>query len=150
MKSPQENDSGRRVRLWTPQKTLLEFLRYCSVCGFAFVIDFGTLIFFREVIFDQTAWGVYIAVVLGFTAGHLSNYLFSLLFVFRETEERQKGWTWKAFGLFTIVGATGAGITEIGMWIGYGCLHCNYILVKIVMAGIVVLWNFIGRKLIVS
>ena len=132
------------------RKTFAELFRYCFVCGFAFVADFGTLIFCREVFFAGASWGVYVSVILGFTIGHITNYILSLLFVFCEDEERRKGWTWQAFLLFTVVGAMGAGITELGMWIGYGLMHFNYILVKIVMAGIVVLWNFVGRKLILS
>jgi len=126
-----------------------EFFRYVFVCGFAFVADFGTLILCRELFLKDYAWGVYAAVLLGFTAGHISNYLLSLWFVFKDPEERRKGWTWKAFALFTVVGGMGAGITEFGMWIGYGLMHFNYIVVKLVMAAIVVVWNFIGRKLIV-
>lgn len=150
MKTLSEYDVMMKAGQWTPRKTLLEFFRYCFACGFAFMVDFGTLIFLREVVFDQTPCGVYVAVVLGFAAGHVTNYLLSLIFVFQEVEERHKGWTWRAFWLFTVVGAMGAGITELGMWIGYGIFHFNYILVKLVMAGIVVLWNFIGRKLVVS
>ena len=138
------------IKYLLKRESLAELFRYCLVCGFAFLADFGTLILCREVFFDQVAWGVYAAVILGFTVGHVSNYILSLIFVFRKEEERRNGWTWKAFVLFTVVGAMGAGITELGMWIGYGCLGFNYILVKSVMAGIVVLWNFIGRKLIVS
>ena len=127
-----------------------EFVRYVLACGFAFAVDFGTLILFRERVFPRTAAGVYAAVLLGFAAGHVTNYLFSLWFVFRRPDERRRGWTWSAFALFTAVGATGAGLTELGMWIGYGMWHFNYVAVKLVMAGVVVVWNFIGRKLVLS
>jgi hypothetical protein len=36
------------------------------------------------------------------------------------------------------------------MWIGYGYFNFNYVAVKVFMAGIVVLWNFLGRKIVVT
>lgn len=140
-RGPQSGDVLRR--------TFWEFFRYLFAGGFAFVVDFATLIGCRELLFRDQAWGVYLSVLLAFAAGHVTNYLLSLWFVFRDPEERRKGWTWKAFWLFAAVGASGAGITEFGMWIGYGILGGNYVLVKVVMAAVVFVWNFIGRKLIV-
>ena len=131
------------------KRTFWEFFRYLFAGGFAFVVDFATLIGCRELLFKDLVWGVYLSVLLAFVAGHVTNYLLSLWFVFRDPEERRKGWTWKAFWLFAVVGASGAGITEFGMWIGYGILGGNYLLVKVVMAAVVFVWNFIGRKLIV-
>lgn len=131
------------------KKTFGEFIRYLFAGGFAFVVDFGVLIACRELLFKEVAWGVYVSVLLAFAAGHVTNYLLSLWFVFRDHEERRKGWTWKAFSLFALVGISGVLITEAGIWILYGMLKTNYILAKAIMAAIVFTWNFIGRKLVV-
>lgn len=131
------------------KKTFWEFFRYLFAGGFAFVVDFGVLIGCREMFLKDVTWGVYASVLLAFAVGHVTNYLLSLWFVFRDPEERRKGWTWSAFGMFALVGASGVLITEFGMWIGYGLLHANYILTKVVMAAIVFTWNFVGRKLVV-
>ena len=133
-----------------PNKTLLQFVRYIFAGGFAFVVDFGTLIACRELLFRDFAWGVYAAVVLAFMAGHVTNYVLSLWFVFTDPEERRKGLTMRAFWLFALCALGGMGVTELGMWIGYGILHLHYVLVKVVMAAIVFALNFIGRKIIVS
>ena len=133
-----------------PSKTLLQFVRYIFAGGFAFVVDFGTLIACRELLFRDFAWGVYAAVVLAFIAGHVTNYVLSLWFVFTDPEERRKGLTMRAFWLFALCALGGMGVTELGMWIGYGILHLHYVLVKVVMAAIVFALNFIGRKIIVS
>jgi putative flippase GtrA len=113
-------------------------------------MDFVTLVCCREMFLKQYRFGVYLSVMLGFIIGHVSNYLLSLWFVFRDESEREKGWTRRAFTLFLVVGIIGAGITEFGMWIGYGCFNFNYVAVKVFMAGIVVLWNFLGRKIVVT
>ena len=133
-----------------PNKTLLQFVRYIFAGGFAFVVDFGTLIACRELLFRDFAWGVYAAVVFAFMAGHVTNYVLSLWFVFTDPEERRKGLTMRAFWLFALCALGGMGVTELGMWIGYGILHLHYVLVKVVMAAIVFALNFIGRKIIVS
>lgn len=132
------------------KRTFWEFFRYLFAGGFAFVVDFGTLIACRELLFKEAVWGVYLSVVLAFMAGHVTNYLLSMWLVFRDPVERRRGLTGSAFCLFALVGVIGVGITELGMWIGYGMLGLNYILVKIIMSAIVLVWNFAGRKLIVS
>jgi len=132
------------------KKTFWEFFRYLFVGGAAFVADFGSLIIFREFVFPELRYGVYLSVLLAFFVGHITNYLGSLWFVFLDPEERKNGWTWRAFWLFTLVGASGAGMTELGMWVGYGLLHVNYIVTKVIVAAVVFTWNFVGRKLIVN
>ena len=131
------------------KRTLGEFVRYLFAGGGAFVVDFGTLIACRELLFKELARGVYLSVILAFMAGHVANYLLSMWFVFRDPEENRRGKTWRAFWLFALVAAFGMGVTELGMWIGYGILGVNYILVKAAMAAVVFILNFIGRKVIV-
>lgn len=131
------------------KRAFWEFFRYLFAGGLAFVVDFGTLIACRELLFKELASGVYLSVILAFLAGHVTNYWLSMWFVFRDPEENRRGKTWRAFWLFALVAAFGMGVTEFGMWIGYGILGVNYILVKVVMAAVVFVLNFIGRKIIV-
>ena len=133
-----------------PKTTFLQFIRYIFAGGVAFVVDFGTLIACRELLFRDFLWGVYVAVILAFLAGHVTNYVLSMWFVFTDPEERRKGLTQRTFWLFALCALGGMGVTELGMWIGYGILHLHYVLVKVVMAAIVFALNFIGRKIIVS
>jgi len=137
------------MNLLCNKRVLLQFIRYFFVGGFAFVVDFGVLIGCRELLFKEFSWGVYVSVLLAFFAGHTTNYVLSMMFVFTDPDERRKGLTLAAFGMFAIVGFVGVGITEFGMWIGYGLLHINYVLTKAIMAAIVFSWNFLGRKLVV-
>lgn len=132
------------------KRTFWEFFRYLFAGGFAFVVDFGILIACRELLLKDLAAGVYLAVILAFLAGHVTNYLLSMRFVFRDPEENRRGRTWCAFWLFALVALFGVGVTELGMWVGYGLLNLNYILVKFVMAALVFVLNFAGRKIIVT
>ena len=127
----------------------LEFLRYALVGGLAFLADFGVLVGTQELFLHRWPWGVYAATVCGFIVGLAINYVLSLLFVFTQARERGKGRSFGAFVVFGIIGLAGLGLTELGMWVGIGCLHGNYRVVKILVTGVVLTWNYLGRKLII-
>ena len=132
-----------------PMTLVCEFLRYAVVGGIAFLADFGTLVGFQELVFRRWAWGVYAATVCGFVIGLAVNYFLSLLFVFTQAKDRGKGRSFGAFVVFGTIGLVGLGLTEVGMWIGIEGLGWNYMLVKIIVTGAVLVWNYLGRKLII-
>lgn len=126
-----------------------EFMRYVVVGGIAFLADFGTLVLVREM-FLRDAWhGVYVATVFGFVVGLVVNYYLSLLFVFTQARDRGKGRSWGAFLVFGVIGLLGLGWTELGMWLGVEVLSCHYMIVKVFVTGAVLLWNYLGRKLLI-
>ena len=130
-------------------KLLLEFMRYCVVGGLAFVADFATLVLAQELLLKQFAWGVYVATVCGFVVGLAVNYAFSLWFVFTDKQDRGKGRSVGAFLVFGIIGLMGLGWTELGMWLGIELLDWNYMIVKVLVTGAVLVWNYLGRKLLI-
>lgn len=127
----------------------LEFVRYAVVGGVAFLVDFGTLVLAQEAFFKNFASGVYISTVLGFIAGLAVNYVLSLLFVFTQEKDRGKGRNLGAFLVFGAIGALGLLWTELGMWAGVELLGWNYMLVKIFVTGAVLVWNYLGRKVLI-
>ena len=130
-------------------RLLSEFLRYAIVGGIAFVADFGTLVASQEIYLKSFSSGVYIATVLGFVVGLAVNYALSLWFVFTSESDQGKGRSFGAFIVFGVVGLLGLGWTELGMWLGIECLHWNYMLVKVFVTGAVLVWNYLGRKVLV-
>ena len=128
---------------------VFEFLRYAVVGGIAFLVDFGTLVACEELVFKRLSFGVYLATVCGFVAGLLMNYFLSLRYVFVQEKDRGKGRSFGAFVVFGVIGLVGLGLTELGMWFGIECLVWNYMIVKILVTGCVLMWNYLGRKLIV-
>ena len=134
--------------------TVWEFLRYCVVGGIAFVVDTGVLVFFREIVFNKNESPVVMAksVAAGFIAGLIVNYILSMLVVFRTPGQQKKGKTVKAFVIFTVVGLVGLGLTELLMYIGVkivGSAGLWYILVKCFVTAVVMVWNYVGRKIFV-
>ena len=126
-----------------------EFLRYAIVGAVAFLADFGVLVFTQEYFFKDFGRGVYIATVLGFVVGLAVNYFLSLWFVFTQKKDRGKGRSFGAFLVFGIIGLFGLGWTELGMWIGVGILEWNYMIVKEPVTVAVLIWNYLGRKLLI-
>ena len=126
-----------------------EFLRYIVVGGIAFMADFVTLVGSQELFFHRYAGGVYWATVMGFVVGLAVNYFLSLPFVFTSAKDKGKGRSVGAFIIFGVVGLLGLGWTELGMWVGISCLKLNYMFVKILVTGVVLMWNYLGRKILV-
>lgn len=127
-----------------------EFLRYVVVGGISFLADFGTLTVFEEFVFTQkTDWQIFVSTAAGFIVGLVVNYILSLLFVFRSSDNKSSGKSVGGFLIFALVGIIGLGITEGLMHLGVNILHFHYMLTKIVTAGIVLVWNYLGRKILI-
>ena len=122
------------------RKNLMEFLRYVLVGGISAVVDMAV------------NYCMLISVTAGFIVGIIVNYILSNLFVFISAEQKEKGRNVKAFLLYVLVGVIGYGLTvgltlvgtkligEDGIW---------YLIMTCVVKGIVLIWNYLGRKVLV-
>jgi putative flippase GtrA len=120
------------------------------VGGASFLIDAAALALFREVLLPELGgYRLYAATAIGFTAGLVFNYFLSLSFVFRAAKNNKTGRTAAAFALFALIGAVGLGLTELGMYAGTALLGLHYLLVKILVTGIVLVWNYLARKVFI-
>lgn len=126
-----------------------EFMRYVVVGGIAFIADFGTLVATQELFLNRLSSGVYIATVFGFVIGLAVNYALSLCFVFTQKKDRNKGRSVGAFLVFGVIGLFGLLWTELGMWLGIEVVGWNYMIVKVFVTGAVLLWNYLGRKILI-
>lgn len=139
----------------TKKENLMEFLRYAVVGGIAAVVDMAVnyVMLYYILQADKSDKGaVAISVALGFILGLAVNFLLSNLFVFRRAEQREKGKTVGAFLLYVFVGLIGFGLTELLTILGtrfIGEAGFWYLLLSCVVKGIVLVWNYIGRKWLV-
>jgi len=133
------------------RQLIYEFLRYILVGGIAFLVDFGVLYLSKTLFFSYMGnTGILLAAALGFTAGLIFNYIFSLLFVFKQIDENAKRRKIRSFVLFAVIGIIGLLITELCMYAGIYIFGQKwYLIVKIFTAGIVLLWNYAGRKVLI-
>ena len=121
-------------------KLFKQLFKFGIVGTIAFIIDYSVMVFSKEVLNLY----ILIAVALGFLISVIFNYWASVTFVFNVKQKRSKT---KEFIVFVILSAIGLGLTEVSMWLGVEVLNFNYMIVKLVVAVIVTLFNFITRKL---
>ena len=127
-----------------------EFMRYLLVGGTAFLVDYGIFFLTKTFFFDVYGnIGVYIATALGFTAGLIYNYILSVAFVFESAKEQHKGRTVGAFALFVVIGVIGLLLSEGGMYLFYGLASVHFMIAKVLVAGVVLIWNYTARKLLI-
>jgi putative flippase GtrA len=127
---------------------LNEFFRYVFVGGIAFVVDFGTLFICVEYIIPN--WnnlGLYLSTTIAFIAGFSVNYLLSILIVFTGEQYNAKSKPVFNVLMFAVIAFIGLILTEIGMFLGVEIFHIKYLLVKIIISGVVLVWNYGARRL---
>ena len=137
------------------KETLFEFLRYAVVGGVAALVDMGVnyaMLYFILGATKDDKWQVAVAVTAGFVIGLIVNFVLSNVFVFRTEEQQKEGKTVKAFVIYAVVGVIGyfltVGLTLLGtMFIGESGIW--YLLLTCAVKGIVLIWNYIGRKILV-
>ena len=141
---------------------LMEIVRFIIVGGLATVIDFAISgIFwyftnkeiypkFYNILFGATGtpstWSTVVGTALGFGISLIVNYLLSLLFVF---EEKGEGKTFKGATLFLIFSLIGLGIHMLGMYLLFDLAGLNEWLIKIVLTIVVLVFNYVTRKLFI-
>ena len=121
-------------------KLFNQILKFGVVGGIAFVIDYVTLIICKEIININ----VLLSAAIAFTVSVIFNYILSIKWVFQVNKEKDSR---KNFIIFIIFSIIGLGLTELIMWFGTDVIKINYLIVKIIATGIVMIFNFITRKI---
>lgn len=121
-------------------KLFNQILKFGVVGGIAFVIDYVTLIVCKELF----GLSVLLSAAIAFTVSVIFNYILSIKWVFDVDKDKSAK---KNFVLFIVFSVIGLGLTELIMWFGTDIVKINYLIVKIVATAIVMVFNFITRKL---
>ena len=126
-----------------------ELLRYGIVGGISFLADFLLLYILRETVCSGSMTGLYLAAIGGFLGGILVNTCLSVRFVFRAPSvvQRRRGRNMRDLMIIVCIGVIGLLLTELGMFIGVELFWLNYLFVKVIVAGVVMLWNYWARKI---
>ncbi|MDD4699644.1 MAG: GtrA family protein [Oscillospiraceae bacterium] len=132
-------------------ETIKEFIRYLFVGGSAFLVDTLVLYITKTYMFnDLGKLGILIATASGFLIGLIYNYFLSIIFVFKKATDNIKGKQIKTFIVFATIGIIGLVLTELGMYFGITIFDSKYyIVVKVFVAVVVLLWNYIARKVLI-
>lgn len=81
---------------------------------------------------------------IAFSVSVVFNYILSIKWVFDVNQEKSKSKNFILFIVFSIIGLI---LTEVIMHVGVKVLDFNYLIVKIVATAIVMVFNFITRKI---
>lgn len=145
--SPAPVKQSRKALFW-------EIFRFAIVGGVCFLIDVGVLAFFKEIVFHHTDSNilVLISTTISFLVSVTVNYILSVIFVFSRADQRNKGKSRRAMLVFLIGAAVGWLLTEGIMALGlaiFGAGGYWYLIVKIFATCVVMVWNYISRKVFI-
>lgn len=120
-------------------KLFMQILKFGIVGGIAFLIDYAILIFCKEIL----GLNVLVSAAFGFGISVIFNYIASVKWIFQVNNNDTR----KKFILFIIFSIIGLLLTELIMYAGTDFLKINYLIVKIIATFIVMIFNFITRKI---
>ncbi len=122
------------------KKLLWQIVKFGGVGALCFLIDYGLLCLLT----DYGGLHSVAASAVSFSVSVVVNYLLSACFVF---DTRQSTHKVRSFVLFIVCSVIGLGLTVGIMKLGVDVWGLNYKLVKIAATGIVMVYNFVSRKL---
>ena len=122
------------------KKLFAQIMKFGVVGVIAFIIDYGLLALLTEV------FGVnyLVSATISFTASVIFNYLASMRYVFTHKEGMSRR---REFVIFVALSAAGLVINNLCMWAGVELLGVHYLITKIGATFIVMVWNFVTRKI---
>lgn len=123
------------------KKLFLQIVKFGFVGAIAFVIDYGLMVLLTEV------FNIYslISAAISFTVSVIFNYIASVKWVFDvDNEKNSKS---KQLIVFIILSVIGLIINELIMWVMDVKFSIHYMISKLVATFVVMVWNFITRKL---
>lgn len=84
---------------------------------------------------------------ISFVVSVAVNYLLSMRYVFHGREDRRRLWE---VVLFVVLSVLGLGLNQLTMWIAVELFHIYYGLAKVAATALVMIYNFISRKLVLE
>ncbi|WP_296010294.1 GtrA family protein [uncultured Adlercreutzia sp.] len=121
-------------------KLVQQFMKFGVVGIIAFAIDYGLMVLLTE------AFGInyLISATVSFIVSVVFNYLASMRYVFTHKEGLSRR---REFVIFVVLSTVGLGLNDALMWLGTSLLGISYLIVKIGATAIVMVYNFVTRKI---
>lgn len=120
-----------------------QIIRFGMVGFLCFFIDYGCLLVLTEFV----GIDYLISSGISFTVSVIVNYLLSMRFVFKAKKDNNKI---KELIIFVFMSIIGLGINQLVMWCSVEKLGVMYQISKISATAVVMVYNFISRKLILE
>lgn len=120
-----------------------QILKFGVVGIIATGIDYILLIFLKEICDIDYL----LASGISYSVSTVVNYILTMRYVFEGKDNVSKI---KEFLLFFVMSVVGLGVNQVVMWISTDILKIYYILSKILSTAIVMIYNFISRKVVLE
>ncbi len=154
----------------TKKQLFWEIFRFLLVGGTATLVDYFLFWILDGVLFpllgDGSTWrtlSLVLATAVGFCVGLGVNWVLSVKFVFLQTKDKVEVSSKKSFTLFAVIGVVGLAITELGILLLVAVLPTFSLfgvtailgtswkkwLARVIMTCLVLIWNYVGRKILV-
>jgi putative flippase GtrA len=122
------------------KKLIAQLMKFVVVGGLSFVLDF--IIYYVLTNFFSVYY--LIAGFFSFSLSLIFNYLMSMKFVFKSKDDLKKT---HEFAIFVILSVMGLGLNLLSLYILVDVFKMNDLIAKVFVAGIVMIFNFVTRKI---
>lgn len=119
--------------------TRIQILKFLLVGGSAFILDTGILKFTHETL----NFPLYLSTALGTIIGMIYTYILSTIWVFKESDKKP------SLILFFTLSLVGLLINIIIVSLSRFTPSISYLFYKVLATGVVMVWNFLMRKLVI-
>ena len=167
----QQTDEKQTKIKQTKEELFWEIFRFLLVGGTATICDYIVFWLLDGVLLPliplSNSWwtlaALWLATACGFVTGMLVNWVLSVKFVFRAVRNQEEAKSTKSFWIFVIISVIGLVLTLVGVWLiskflpefvlfgktdFLGTTWSKWV-AKIIMTCIVLVWNYIGRKIFI-
>ncbi len=125
-------------------KKLMEQIVKFGFVGFlCFFIDYGLMVLLKE----RLGIHYLISSTISFAVSVIVNYILSITFVFETDKSKNKV---GEFVIFVCLSVIGLGINALCMWVAVEFIHIHYMLSKIGATAVVMVYNFVTRKIFIE
>lgn len=124
------------------KKLINQIFKFGIVGVIAFLIDYALYNLLTS-IFEIN---YLISNIIAFSVSVIANYILSIIWVFEVNHKQTK----KDFIIFVVLSTIGLGINELIMYLMVGKLGLNDKIIKLFATAVVMVYNFITRKIFIE
>ncbi len=125
------------------RKLINQIFKFGIVGFICFGVDYAIMIALTEL----AGIDYLISSGISFSISVIVNYILSITLVFKTKKDANKI---KEFVVFVVLSLIGLLLNQVIMWVSVDVMGIFYMLAKIVATGIVMVYNFISRKIFIE
>ena len=122
------------------KKLINQIAKFGVVGGLAFLIDYGIMALLTEVF----SVNYLLSTTISFIISVIFNYIMSIFWVFDVDQDKNKR---TVFTVFIVLSVIGLLLNDLFMWVFVDGMMIHYLIAKIIATFLVMIYNFITRKL---